>query len=75
MVSEQTDQYQLRAKTGWTRVDGKDIGWWVGYVERKDNAYFFATRIVKERKTVNPNFGSCRKEITKNILRQIKAIE
>lgn len=74
MVSEKTIQYTLRSKTGWTRVDGKDIGWWVGFVERKDNVYFFATRLIKPRKIVNPDFGQCRKNITKTILKQLKAI-
>jgi beta-lactamase class D len=74
MVSEQTDNYTLRAKTGWTRVDGNDIGWWVGYVERKDNVYFFATRVIKKRSTVNTDFGNCRKVITKTILRQLGVI-
>lgn len=75
MITEKTDNYSIRSKTGWTRVLGNDIGWWVGYVERKDNVYFFATRIIKKRSTVNKNFGQCRKDITKNILRQMKAIE
>jgi beta-lactamase class D len=75
MITEKTDNYSIRSKTGWTRVSGKDIGWWVGYVERKDNVYFFTTRIIKKQSTVNKNFGQCRKDITKNILRQMKAIE
>ncbi|HKJ80352.1 MAG TPA: penicillin-binding transpeptidase domain-containing protein [Prolixibacteraceae bacterium] len=40
MMEEQSESYILRAKTGWTRDGGKDAGWWVGYVERKDNVYF-----------------------------------
>ena len=74
MVTESTDAYTLRSKTGWTRWEGNDIGWWVGYVTRKDNVYFFATRIVKRRSTLNPGFGNCRKTITKAILRQLNAI-
>ncbi len=75
MIEEQTNNYTLRAKTGWTRDGGKDTGWWVGYVERKDNIYFFSTRLIKERTTVNPDFGKCRKEITKTILRQMRVID
>jgi beta-lactamase class D len=75
MIEEQTNSYILRSKTGWTRDKEKDIGWWVGYVERKDNIYFFSTRLVKDRTTHNPNFGICRKEITKTVLRQINAFE
>jgi beta-lactamase class D len=75
MITETTDQYILRSKTGWTRANNQDVGWWVGYVERKDNVYFFATRIIKSRSTVNPNFSQCRKEITRRILKQMHAIE
>ncbi|KAA0989709.1 penicillin-binding transpeptidase domain-containing protein [Dyadobacter aurulentus] len=74
MVNEQTDDYTLRAKTGWTRVDGNDIGWWVGYVEREDNVYFFATRVTKKRSTLNADFGNCRKMITKAVLKEIGAM-
>jgi beta-lactamase class D len=74
MVNEQNSSYTLRAKTGWTRVDGKDIGWWVGYVERNDNTYYFATRVIKARKTMHPGFGNCRKTITKAVLKQLGAI-
>jgi len=75
MIEEQTKNYTLRAKTGWTRDGGKDTGWWVGYVERKENVYFFATRLIKDRKEVNPNFSKCRKEITKTILSQLNILE
>jgi len=75
MVSEQNDNYILRSKTGWTRENGMDSGWWVGYVERENNVWFFATRISKKRSEVNPDFSRCRKDITRNILRQLKAID
>lgn len=75
MVEEQTEKYTLYAKTGWTRYGGKDTGWWVGYVESRDNVWFFATRLIKNRNTVNPDFGRCRKEITRNILQQMKVFD
>ena len=75
MIEEQSDSYTLRAKTGWTRDGGKDTGWWVGYVERKNNVYFFATRLIKDRTKANPDFGKCRKKITMQILKQLDIIE
>lgn len=75
MITEKTKNYTIRSKTGWARDNNKDIGWWVGYVERKDNTFFFATRLIKNRDVVNPNFGQCRKDITMDILRQLNAIE
>lgn len=71
MIEEKTDNYIIRAKTGWTREGGKDTGWWVGYLETSDNVYFFATRLIKDRSENNPNFGSCRKTITKEIFKQL----
>jgi len=75
MVTDSTASYAFRSKTGWTRVNGKDIGWWVGYVERNGNAYFFATRILKERAAINTQFAQCRKNITKEILRKLGMME
>lgn len=75
MKEEQTDDYILRAKTGWTRDGGKDTGWWVGYIEQKNNVYFFATRLIKGRDTKNPDFGKCRKEITKAVLRDLNIVK
>ena len=75
MVEEQSENYTLYSKTGWTRDGGRDTGWWVGYVESRDNVWFFSTRLIKDRDTVNPNFGRCRKEITRNILQQMKILD
>ncbi|MGH1365997.1 MAG: penicillin-binding transpeptidase domain-containing protein [Calditrichia bacterium] len=75
MIVEQGDSYTLRAKTGWTRDGGMDTGWWVGYVEKKDNVYFFATRLIKPRDVINKNFGSCRKQITRTILSQMGVLK
>lgn len=45
MVLEQTPQYTLRGKTGWTTSLEPHQGWIVGYLEQSDNVYFFATNI------------------------------
>ena len=74
MINEKNDDYILRAKTGWGSQDQKDIGWWVGYVERKDNVYFFSTRITKDKEDKNPEFKDCRIDITKNALKEIGAL-
>ncbi len=71
MISEKTETRIYRDKTGWTRRNGTDIGWWVGYVETADNVYFFATRLLKDEKDNNPNFIVARKELTKQVLSEI----
>jgi len=44
---EKTDRYSLYAKTGWYWPDdgGRQIGWWVGWVERDGEQYPFALNI------------------------------
>ena len=75
MISEKTDNIIYLDKTGWTRKNGIDIGWWVGYVETNDNVYFFATRLLKNEKENSPNFLMGRKEITKQILSEIAGLQ
>lgn len=70
MISERTNSTIYRDKTGWTRKGGKDIGWYVGYVENNNNIYFFSTRITENVYPENKNFGKCRVSITKEILKK-----
>jgi beta-lactamase class D len=70
MMTEMGKQISLLSKTGWTKADGQDIGWYVGYYKMADNIYFFATRLQKDTATVNPEFASCRKTITLSILKK-----
>jgi beta-lactamase class D len=71
MTEEKTGTYTLRAKTGWSDAYSPQVGWWVGYVERAGEAYFFATEIDIQK----PEDAAKRKEITKKILRELKIIE
>jgi beta-lactamase class D len=67
MINEAGPDWILRAKTGWS---GK-IGWWVGWVECPTGPVFFVLNID------TPNrFDDLKKrqEITRNILRSIKAL-
>jgi beta-lactamase class D len=48
MLMEQTPDYTIRGKTGWVGVADNvtpKIGWYVGYLEKGKNVYFFATNI------------------------------
>lgn len=44
-IVEQTPEYTIRAKTGWAGSIDPQIGWYVGYLEKGDRVYFFATNI------------------------------
>jgi beta-lactamase class D len=74
LTNEKTDNYILRAKTGWAGLGDKSvpqIGWWVGYVERANGAYFFAMNIdIKKHED-----AAARMTITRNILREMNIIE
>ena len=45
MIAKDTLGYVVRAKTGWGKQDNKDIGWYVGYVEKENKVYYFANCI------------------------------
>lgn len=66
LIEESGDGYVLRAKSG---LEGR-VGWWVGYVERRDNVYFFATNF----EIVKPADVAARRTLTKNVLRDLKII-
>jgi beta-lactamase class D len=73
MITEKTPDYTIRAKTGWFGF-GNDqitnIGWYVGYLETGDKAYFFATNI-QIRNAQDPSY---RIEITRRCLKDIGAL-
>ena len=79
MLMDDKPGYKLYGKTGWaTNIDGvtvkgPSIGWFVGYVEKGDNVYFFATNI--EHPTPVPaNFIPGRRRITEKILAELGII-
>lgn len=70
-IVEKTDEYILRAKSGWAFDMTPQIGWFVGYVERAGKAYFFALNLdIKRDEDL-----AARTAITKSILREMKIIE
>ena len=42
MLSEQGEDYSLRAKTGWAARSTPQIGWYVGYIEKSGVTWIFA---------------------------------
>jgi beta-lactamase class D len=42
---EKTETYELHGKTGWHMDEKRQIGWWVGWVERDGHAYPFALNL------------------------------
>lgn len=74
MILEENDEFKLSEKTGWSVRNGKNNGWFVGYVESQNKVYFFATNIEpKERFNMNM-FSVIRKSITYKALEEMKII-
>lgn len=70
LIVEKTSDYTLRAKSGWVGFEGEvtpQIGWYVGYLEKAGNVYFFATNI----EIRNPKDALARMVITRNCLKDI----
>ncbi len=70
LIYEKTDQYVLRAKTGWSNAYTPQVGWLVGYVERGRDVYFFATEIDIKK----DGDAAKRLEITKSVLKSLRII-
>ena len=70
MVMEQTSDYTIRAKTGLVGFESNitpQIGWYVGYLEKGKNVYFFATNIdIRNQKDT-----SARIELTRRCLKDL----
>jgi len=75
LLQEQTENYKLSAKTGGGTI-GRDqsaaLGWYVGYLEKADNVYFFALNI--EGNSFNEILKP-RVLITKSIFRALGIIQ
>jgi len=80
MIEKDTAGYVLRAKTGWGKMDGKDIGWYVGYIETAGNVYYFSNCVQTLSKNTDDekgsdNFKRSRKEIVNHVLKEFGIIE
>lgn len=75
MIIERKDNHILRGKTGWaTNVDGvAHTGWYVGYVEKGDNVYFYTLNIENQ----DPDFDMItnRKKILVNAFKNLGLME
>lgn len=68
MIVDKTANYTVHAKTGWAMRINKQIGWYVGYIEKGENVYFFTINIDIKNKEDAPK----RKIIVSKILNQLQ---
>lgn len=70
MIVEQTPDYTIRAKTGLAREVSPQIGWYVGYLEKGDNVYYFSVNInIRSDKDV-----AARKELMRRCFKDLRLL-
>ena len=75
MEIDSTDSYTLSGKTGLAINGAKDVGWFVGYVKKEGNIYFFATKISPKATQMDRNvFNPLRQGVSIAALRVIDII-
>jgi beta-lactamase class D len=74
IVIDDNKNYQLSGKTGWSIRNGINNGWFVGYIEKENNFYFFATNIEPKKQFNMEMFPIVRKNITIDALKQLNII-
>ncbi len=74
MIMEDSNGYVLRAKTGWgfDQKDSSDIGWYVGYVNKNNQVFYFANCVQNHQKA-DSTFYKARIAIAKEGLKQAGA--
>lgn len=73
MIAKDTLGYVVRAKTGWGEQDNKEIGWYVGYIEKGDDVYYFAN-CIQTTDSENKDFARARIDIVYQIIDELKLI-
>ncbi|MFT4534768.1 MAG: beta-lactamase class D [Saprospiraceae bacterium] len=81
MLEKSTEAYKLYGKVGLSKEDnllikgGDNIGWYIGYVECKDNTYFFVSYISKSYKDDREEFFELRKKVVRKGLKHLFDID
>ena len=64
MIITENDSIVIRGKTGWSNQYDVNNGWFVGYVERDNNVYYFATNIEPRKGVSLKTFAELRRSLT-----------
>lgn len=71
-----TENYTLSGKTGLSISNEQYNGWFVGYIEVRDNVYFFATNLEPINNSIDLcDFIQKRKEVTLAALKELQIIK
>lgn len=76
MLKEQTKDYTIWAKTGWSAPPGGiNVGWYVGIVKTRGNVYYFVTNVSPAAKNTDTDrFLKGRIDLTNEVLSMLKII-
>lgn len=75
MVIEENEDYKLSGKTGWSIRDGNNNGWFVGFIETEEGAYFFTANVEPVGEFNRNSFVQARKEVVHKALKQLEIID
>ena len=75
IIIEENEEYILSGKTGWSIRNGKNNSWFVGYIESRNNVYFFATNIKPKEQFDMNLFPMVRKDLTYKALKQMNVLK
>jgi len=74
IILKQTDKWIFRGKTGMTIQDGKNLGWFVGYLEENGNVWLCVCNM--ESSTDNTEqFKESRRGITEKVFTSMGLME
>jgi len=71
IIVSKTEKYILSGKTGWAMNNEDNLGWFVGYVEKNDNIFYFATQVSPKPELNMDDFPEIRKTVTYDALRYL----
>jgi beta-lactamase class D len=71
MIVKDTLDYLVRAKTGWSDEEKRIVGWFIGYIEKNNNVYYFSN-CIQSKDLDNTDFAKARTEIAYRILDDLK---
>jgi len=71
MIAKDTLGYVIRSKTGLDDRKDRLVGWYVGYIEKDNNVYYFSN-CIQSNDINNNNIPAARKAISIQILNELK---
>ena len=75
MTFKETDQYKISGKSGLSNEHENYNGWYVGYLELKNNTYLFATNIVPKNDFDFDSFIPKRLNVTLSAFKEVKVLK